>query len=274
MNNRISQAAFTLPTIIHLIYFFVLGRAVTCPLLVHDTFTRWPNSCLLGLLTFKALGGRFWAISPSSYTHMGSFARWSIPCTENYATATQRSMIERMGRMWGCHTCGSRMMFTSASSQGTGQTFRFVGDHMPPKSVAQEMNQSWLRKVGILPKVRFRFYPQCVTCSNVQGSILSKATSELKKGSSSSSVGRTIAGRVGIKSHLSSITRAASLKDAGGGTVAYFHGWRLRVNHLTGAVVAGTTVIGATDKEIRNGNPKRLEGVQHRIQKVIRKLVY
>jgi hypothetical protein len=224
------------------------------------------QSCLLGLLTFKVLGGRFWAISPSSYTHMGSFARWSLPCTENYATASQRAMIERMGRLWGCHTCGSHMLFKSASQNG--QAFRFVGDHMPPKSVAQEMNQSWLRKVGILPKVQFRFYPQCVSCSNVQGSILSKATNELKKGS----MGRTIGAKVGIRGHLSTIARAASLKDAGGGTAAYFHGWRLRVNHLTGAVVAGTTVIGATDKEIQKGNPKRLEGVQHRIQDVIAKL--
>jgi hypothetical protein len=220
------------------------------------------ESCILGLLTFKILGGRFWAISPSSYTHLGSFSRWSIPCGENYATAGQRSMIEQMGRKWGCHTCGSHMLFKSSSQQGS-QSFRFVGDHMPPKSVAQEMNRSWLRRVGLLPKVQFRFYPQCVSCSNIQGSILSKASNELNKG------GRSIGVRFGIRSHLSSISRAASLKEAGGGTAAYFHAWRLRANHLTGAVVAGTTIVGATNREIQNGNPKRLEWVQDQIQGLI-----
>lgn len=194
-------------------------------------------------MTFTALGGRFWAISPSSYTHIGSFARKSIPCSPEYASSAQRAKLEKMFRKWGCHTCGS-----------TSQSVGFHADHMPPKSVANEMNKTWLRSKGILREVQFRFYPQCVHCSKAQGSILKQATSQVNK-----SIG-----------HLSSTARAAFLKNAGGGTKAHFHGLKFRMNHLTGAVLAGTTVIGASDREIRNGNPKRLEWVQHQIQGFIK----
>ena len=131
--------------------YFQIGNKVKLPL--HEA-----RVCALGLTTFKLLGGRFWALSPSSFTHLGSFSRWSIPCTEKYASASQRSMIERMGRRFGCHTCGSRMLGYTAGS------FKFVGDHMPPKSVAEQMNKSWLRRIGLLKKVKYRFYPQCVNC--------------------------------------------------------------------------------------------------------------
>lgn len=79
--------------------------------------------CCLGLLTFKLLGGRYWAIAPSSYTHLGSFARprFSLVATHKYASEVQRASIERMGRLIGCHTCGSRMFFQRGA-------FKFVGD--------------------------------------------------------------------------------------------------------------------------------------------------
>ena len=208
-------------------------------------------SCLLGLLAFKSLGGRFWAIAPSSYTHLGSFARWSIPCTAKYATPKQRTMIEQMGRKWGCHTCGSRMYLKSAKSATTGKSWRFAGDHMPPKSVAKHMNEMWVRKVGLLPKVNFRFYPQCVSCSSAQGSLLSKAGSNLP-GLSTSKL------------------RASTMFEAGGGQTAHFHGFRSRINHLTGGVLAATLVAGVSDKEIANGRPKRLERWHRRIKNAIK----
>jgi len=207
--------------------------------------------CLLGLLAFKGLGGRFWAISPSSYTHLGSFSRWSIPCTENYANAKERIMIEQMGRKWGCHTCGSRMFFSSAKSPSTGKTYRFVGDHMPPKSVAEHMNNRWFRRKGLWPKVRFRFYPQCAPCSNVQGSILSKT-------------GRSLG-------FLPKNTWASTMKGAGGGTTAHFHGLTPRINHLAGGVLAATVVVGASEHEISRGNPRRLERWQERVQRPIKR---
>jgi hypothetical protein len=201
------------------------------------------NSCLVGLLAFKLLGGRFWGISPSSYTQVGSFKRWSIPCTEEYATTSQRAMIEKMGARWGCHTCGSRMML-----QRTG-SFKFVGDHMPPKSVAEKMNQTWMRQWGLLKEVQFRFYPQCVNCSQIQGSILSKVSKGLQ-----SSTQKSV--------FLPSVWQASKLRGAGGGRMAHYHGSRFRINHLTGGVLAAATIVGATDKEIQRGNLKRFESMQ------------
>jgi hypothetical protein len=213
--------------------------------------------CLLGLFTFKLLGGRFWAISPSSYTHLGSFARWSIPCKDAYATANQRVLIEQMGRRWGCHTCGSRMLMPNKSL--ANKSFRFVGDHMPPKSVAEQMNKSLWRRLGILPQVQFRFYPQCVSCSQSQGSILSKATNQLKSAK---------------KGPLSSMFKASALHAAGGGSTAYFHGWRFRINHLAGSAIAASIVLGASDKAIAKGNPQRLKQWQDNIQNTIQRQLF
>lgn len=185
--------------------------------------------CCLGLLTFKCLGGRFWAIAPSSYTDVGSFARVSLPATSNYATASERAALERMGRRWGCHTCGSRMLFT------TQRGARFVGDHMPPKSVAEQMNHVWWRRLFRI-QVPFRFYAQCINCSNKQGSILSKATHQMREQKSSA------------------MARSQFLVAAGGGTQAYNHGWIPRVSHLAGAVLGG---VATWDKDNRKDGGQR-----------------
>ena len=140
-------------------------------------------------------------------------------------------------------------MYFSSAKTASGKTYSFVGDHMPPKSVAKHMNDMWIRKVGLLPKVKYSFYPQCVTCSNKQGSILSKAGSN--------------------PSGLSSKVMAESMKDAGGGQIAHFHGFRPRINHLVGGVLAAATVVGASDTEINNGNRRRLELWQRRIERRI-----
>ena len=141
------------------------------------------------------------------------------------------------------------MYFSSAKSATTGKIYRFVGDHMPPKSVAKHMNDMWLRRIGLLPKIKYRFFPQCARCSNQQGSILSKAGSNL----------------VGLPSWL----RASSMQEAGGGRTAHFHGFRPRINHLAGGILAATIVLEASDQEIANGNLKRLERWQRRIENAI-----
>lgn len=223
--------------------FFEIGDYVKIPL--HHL-----RICFFGLLSFKMLGGRFWAIAPSSYTHLGSFSRWSIPCTEKYATAQQRTLIHKMGRRWGCHTCGSRMLGPTTKS------FKFVGDHMPPKSVAERMNQMWIRRWGLWRKVQFRFFPQCSNCSNVQGSILGKATSQINA-----------KGLI-----MTPVQQAITLKNSGGGKLAHFHGLRFRLNHLAGGVLAGATVVGATDREIANGNPKRFQKMQQRIVEAVKRV--
>jgi len=157
-------------------------------------------------------------------------------------------MIEKMGRKWGCHTCGSRMLFSRNIPK------KFHGDHMPPKSIAETMNKSFLRRKGILPKIKYRFYPQCVNCSNKQGSILAKATSKFQEGS------------------MPSFLRARKLQAAGGGRSARFHGARPRLSHLTGGILAATTVVGATKQEVKKGNPHRFETVHRNLEKTFQTL--
>lgn len=232
-------------------------------------------SCCVGLLAFKLLGGRFWAIAPSSYTHVGSFARTyaSIPATERYATSMERTTIERFGRIFGCHTCGSRMILPSfnffnplskiTTTSTTTTAVRFVGDHMPPKSVAEQLNSRWYRKM-FGRKVQYRFYPQCITCSSKQGSILSKATDELRR--------RTIPG-----------SRIPDLSQAGGGSNAYFHGLRIRINHFTGGIVSAVAVVGTSTGSSSNDNKyvqryydwsKQFRKVQQQTNQFVQNILY
>lgn len=130
---------------------------------------------------------------------------------------------------------------------------KFVGDHMPPKSVANQMNNMLLRRWGLLPKVKYRFYPQCANCSNAQGSILSKASSGLSN------------------SRLPSFVKAANLVQAGSGRTAHFHGLRFRLNHATGGVLAAATIVNASNSDISNGNRKRFKKSTQRAEELIKK---
>lgn len=107
------------------------------------------------MTTFKLLGGRFWAIAPSSYTAPGSYAyfRDSLPATEKFATSSQSAELGKIFKRRGCHTCGTK----------TSETV--IGDHMPPRSI------------GALQKnPKYRFYAQCRACSSQQGGILASAS--------------------------------------------------------------------------------------------------
>lgn len=118
---------------------------------------------------------------------------------------------------------------------------KFHGDHMPPRAVAQQVNQRlWRRITG--SKVKFRFYPQCVDCSSVQGGILS--------------------GAVGNNS--------PHLAGAGGGKLAKFHGFRFRPFHLAGGVIAAVTVLEATDSDIAQGNRRRFREMQNQLESLSR----
>lgn len=150
--------------------------------------------------------------------------------------------MERLGRIWGCHTCGSHMLFRG------DRAFRFVGDHMPPKSVAENMNQRlWRRLTGW--KVNYRFFPQCRDCSSVQGSILSKATNELQN----------------ARSFLF-LPKRLKLGNA----PSHTHGLRPRINHLTGAILGGVAVVGANEADLIDGNRHRYAQWQHQMDKWLR----
>jgi hypothetical protein len=176
------------------------------------------------VLAYKAVFRmRYSSISPSSYTARGSFARVGIPAPPNfdYATPSQRARIERLGRVFGCHTCGSRMIAPGGLAGGRSASAaapRFHADHIPPVSVARQLNDRWYRRwLGL--KVTQRFYPQCRNCSNRQGGLLSRAVN---------------AGH-------------GNLRAAGGGAESHFHGRRLRIGHLTGGAVAVLSVGGIGD---------------------------
>lgn len=187
----------------------------------------------MGLVCFKLLGGRFWAVAPSSVTHLGSYARASIPATANYATAQQRLQIERLGRLWGCHTCGSHRWFSFPRPGGVPGA-QFVGDHMPPRSVAQQLETSlWYR--FLRRKVHYRFYPQCIQCSNKQGSLLSKASAALQTRRGSAAARRLAA--VGGD-------RAAS----------YNHGWQPRLAHWSGGILAAIAVVNTQPADLVDEN--------------------
>eukprot|EP00956_Cyclotella_meneghiniana_P000196 scaffold261_cov58-Cyclotella_meneghiniana.AAC.9 len=156
--------------------------------------------CIIGLLSYKTiLQSHFTSLSPSSYTARGSFARIGIPAPKNYnyATPAQRIAIERIGKTWGCHTCGSRMIFSNTVRRQNWNKPKFHGDHIPPVSVAKQWNDRWYRKA-----------------LGWKGGLLGKAVN---------------AGH-------------NNLHSVGGGGESYFHGWRVRVGHLTGGIVAVTTV--------------------------------
>lgn len=117
---------------------------------------------ITGLLLHAGLGSaRFWALSPSSLASTGAFARLaaSLPAGLDYATASQREKLQRFGRRFGCHTCGTRFAKL------------YVGDHVPPLSLAKE--RSLLARIVHGP-VKFRFHPQCKTCCAKQATALAR----------------------------------------------------------------------------------------------------
>lgn len=203
--------------------------------------------CLVGMLIYRGvLGGKFWSVSPSSFTNLGSFARrgCSLPATnQSYATAAQRQQIESLGRRYGCHTCGSRMIFHNSNSS-SNSFVRFHADHMPPRSVVtarmdKRNNVRFFRKLrsyvwNSTATLKQRFYPQCIHCSTKQGQILGQATQQLRSNYNAIMTKQQSRQIRNIKPHF--------LTKSGGGRNAHFHGLRPRLSHLTGALLAAITI--------------------------------
>eukprot|EP00644_Phytophthora_capsici_P007619 jgi/Phyca11/537040/estExt2_fgenesh1_pg.C_PHYCAscaffold_720006 len=124
---------------------------------------------IMGLLCFKLLGGRMSALAPSPYSNLGAFhlKKASLPATAEYATSVERGIIQEFGRLYGCHTCGIK------------RGVRYHADHMPPKLVAKRTDNQLFRKI-LGRQTSFRFYPQCESCSNQQGSVVKQWKSTLK----------------------------------------------------------------------------------------------
>lgn len=100
---------------------------------------------IVGLSVFVLLErGAFRTVFPSSVIAPGVFANFgnwyknSIPATGDVATESQRNKVQRLGKLFGCHQCGSRHVFTKET---------FIADHMPPTKFANEMNAKWWRRL-------------------------------------------------------------------------------------------------------------------------------
>lgn len=107
-----------------------------------------------GVAAFLLLGGRALSFTPSSVVAVGAFGRKCIGGDASYASLAQRSKIAKLGRRFGCHTCGKRL--------GS-----FIADHQPPLEIIRR--RSWWKA---LAKARYKYYPQCTVCSNRQAAVL------------------------------------------------------------------------------------------------------
>jgi hypothetical protein len=123
----------------------------------------------LTVLTFAILERHaFQTVFPSSVITIGAYAkrkyfpqwaRGSVVSTSPTATAPQRFLVNKIGRVHGCHHCGDRQLFGWK---------KFIADHMPPTKMANEMNQVfWRRWLGL--HVKQSLYPQCQSCFQLQG---------------------------------------------------------------------------------------------------------
>lgn len=107
-------------------------------------------STVASAILFRALGGRFSSVLPSHLLKPGAFAREGIPVRATQSTEIQRHIIRELGKSHGCHSCGTR---------GVKQ---FHADHQPPNKLHSGRKETTQK-----------LYPQCVKCSNLQGSLLS-----------------------------------------------------------------------------------------------------
>ena len=127
-------------------------------------------STVCGAIVFRALGGRFSSVLPSSLLKPGAFAQEWIPAKGvKYATDHQKFLIQRLGRRHGCHSCGRRRANIS-----------FAADHQPPSKLVKVLEGTG--KEGESGCIQ-RFLPQCLQCSSKQGGVLANAGEGLKRAS-------------------------------------------------------------------------------------------
>jgi hypothetical protein len=108
--------------------------------LIHRTYLSMMCFMLLGMKSFDS-------VLPSSVITLGSFAKtrsiplWTkgaVDTDSHVASSSERARIQRLGKAYGCHHCGSKQSFTAKS---------FIADHMPPTMQVKQMNKAWWRKI-------------------------------------------------------------------------------------------------------------------------------
>ncbi|KII65338.1 hypothetical protein RF11_02758 [Thelohanellus kitauei] len=109
---------------------------------------------VFGILLYRfILWENFMRILPSDLTSPGAFCRRDgrIKAPDNpIITSTIRRSIQKIGKKYGCHSCGRKAS-------------EFIVDHIPPTSLFRN---------GILgQRVTQYLYPQCALCSHKQSKI-------------------------------------------------------------------------------------------------------
>lgn len=110
---------------------------------------------------------------PSSYLHPGSFANKYIKLTEynQNQTNSDRIKIQKYGKKYGCHTCGTKLSYLSklllyTNKHVVNYNNIFIGDHSPPKALVDKIYlNNTLIKNNNLTTITSKLYPQCNTCS-------------------------------------------------------------------------------------------------------------
>lgn len=119
---------------------------------------------ILGLGMYLLLERKgFKTVLPSSILTTGAyanFARGAVEASGAVASASQRLKIQTLGKLYGCHHCGTKQLFTAN---------KFIADHMPPTKFVNEMNKKWWRRM-LKITVEQKLLPQCQKCFSKQGS--------------------------------------------------------------------------------------------------------
>eukprot|EP00924_Labyrinthula_sp_SR-Ha-C_P010876 snap_masked-scaffold_47-processed-gene-0.4-mRNA-1 protein AED:1.00 eAED:1.00 QI:0/-1/0/0/-1/1/1/0/257 len=116
------------------------------------------------IFLFYSFGGTARNILASNLKKTGSFSssiysNHSIPASYSYATPKQVNQVQKIGKRFGCHTCGKRFQIKNLKSYK--KVFSsFIADHQPPKKIGGENG-------------KYKFYAHCNKCSSLQGGLIS-----------------------------------------------------------------------------------------------------
>ncbi len=120
------------------------------------------TSTVTGVVLFRAFGGRFSSVLPSHLNAPGSFARHWIPAySVQYANNIQKSIIQEIGKKYGCHSCGTKRIK------------QYYADHQPPNKLIKSHLESLGKTSEQNGDFMQQFYPHCPSCSILQGHSLS-----------------------------------------------------------------------------------------------------
>jgi hypothetical protein len=112
-------------------------------------------SGLIGVIWFKAVGGKLNSICGSDLFRAGGFAKdFVLVVRDGIVSKSQKSMIQKIGMKFGCHSCGRSLRIWER---------RFIADHVPPTNFKGKVEQ------GVDSFHVQKLFPHCPTCAGKQG---------------------------------------------------------------------------------------------------------